>query len=603
MHEKRFELAKSLVLTGLAAAGQAALVAQGAEPDKALIASGGVIAGAFVSALINRLSSKQTEAEHAALAERSRHLRRGMAKALRDGLEEARDQLDNLPLDPYDDLFKTWFRLLDDAANHDSMLESLFPVSLSEPLWEAVTRYEGSPYQLAYDVTRNHEKDAAALAGLLRQYLTVDLERRPLSLFRSNLHDNWVEDQAIGFARRAVPYYRKAFATSFMKGGPLSQAFTFKVMTQLVDLAKRQLDRLERIEKQVVDQGKKGRQHTTKAVAPVLAKLDEIHGDFLKLQPREEPLHPQASVPSLHQVPPPPGDFTGREAELRELLDAVHKQGVTILGVRGMGGVGKTALALKLAEQLAPEFPDAQLLLHLKGVSKQPASTRDVMEQVILALLPGQKLPADEDLRPHYLSSLHGKRALILMDNAKDEQQVEALVPPAGCILLITSRQRFLLPGLYAKDLSSLSRQEARTLLLRIAPRIEGYEEALARLSGDLPLALRTAAKVIANRVDLTPGEYVQRLSEGRETLEPVEASLGLSYDLLVPDVQRQFSALAVFPDTFDVQGAAAVWRLETDAAQAALGELLKHNLVDWDPGESRYRLHDMSRKFADDCV
>src|SRR3990172_1289904 len=59
---------------------------------------------------------------------------------------------------------------------------------------------------------------------------------------------------------------------------------------------------------------------------------------------------PAVGVVGLHQLPPPPRDFTGREDELKELLDAIEHGGVTICGAQGMGGVGKTALALKLAE-------------------------------------------------------------------------------------------------------------------------------------------------------------------------------------------------------------------------------------------------------------
>src|SRR5437879_5451220 len=69
---------------------------------------------------------------------------------------------------------------------------------------------------------------------------------------------------------------------------------------------------------------------------------------------------PTPVVPALHQLPPPPGDFTGRAEELSELKQAVEKGGVTI---SGLGGVGKTALALKLAAQLTPRYPDAQFYL------------------------------------------------------------------------------------------------------------------------------------------------------------------------------------------------------------------------------------------------
>jgi hypothetical protein len=77
---------------------------------------------------------------------------------------------------------------------------------------------------------------------------------------------------------------------------------------------------------------------------------------------------PVVSVNALHQLPPPPRDFTGREAELAELMEKLEHGGVTISGLQGLGGVGKTALALKLAEQIAPRYPNAQFYLDLKDM-------------------------------------------------------------------------------------------------------------------------------------------------------------------------------------------------------------------------------------------
>ena len=76
----------------------------------------------------------------------------------------------------------------------------------------------------------------------------------------------------------------------------------------------------------------------------------------------------------LHEAPRPPADFTGREDELKELLAAIEAGGVTISGLQGMGGIGKTVLALKLVELLKPRYPDAQFFLDLKGASTQPLS-------------------------------------------------------------------------------------------------------------------------------------------------------------------------------------------------------------------------------------
>jgi tetratricopeptide (TPR) repeat protein len=315
---------------------------------------------------------------------------------------------------------------------------------------------------------------------------------------------------------------------------------------------------------------------------------------------------------ALHQLPPPPLDFTGRKDEIRDLMKAVETGGAVISGMYGMGGMGKTALALKLAQQLEPRFPDAQIYLDLKGVSPEPLTAAAAMAHVIRAWRPEAKLPEGEaELAALYHSALHGQRVLLVMDNAKDAQQVQPLIPPAGCLLLVTSRVHFTLPGLVPKNLDALPPPDACDLLLKIAPRINGSADAMAKLCGYLPIALRAVASAVAETPNLSPADYLRRLGDAKKRLElvdptrppgsaSVEASLGLSYELLPAELQRQFRALAVFPGTFDAGGAAAVWSLEKEAVEGALGKVVKFSLVDYNPETSRYRLHDLIRAFAE---
>ena len=335
--------------------------------------------------------------------------------------------------------------------------------------------------------------------------------------------------------------------------------------------------------------------------------------------------------------PPPPRDFTGRAAELTELL-ANFEKGVAISGLHGQGGIGKTALALKLAEQLMPRYPDAQFYLDLRGASEQkPLTVAEALAHVIRAYHPTSKLPEDEmQLRALYQSVLHNQRALLLMDNAKDRAQVEPLLPPATCCLLVTSRQHFHLPGLHTKNLDTLPPADAQALLLTISERIGDQAEALAKLCGYLPLALRLTASALAERVDLSPADLIRKLTDTQQRLKltGAEASLQLSYDLLTAELQKLWRTLTVFPETFDRAAATAVWAMEADPAQDALSELVKFSLLDYSPhslldfaphpgplpsgeresppspsgrgdgGEGehlgRYRLHDLARLYVD---
>ncbi|MEK9161778.1 MAG: tetratricopeptide repeat protein [Chloroflexota bacterium] len=321
----------------------------------------------------------------------------------------------------------------------------------------------------------------------------------------------------------------------------------------------------------------------------------------------------------LHQLPSPPADFVGRDAELKILREYVKEGGATICAVRGLGGLGKTALALKLTNELKQDYPDAQFYFNLQGASDKPLSPSDALAHVIRAYHPTAKLPESEvELRSIYLSVLDDKRALLLMDNAKDAKQVEPLIPPSSCLLLVTSRQKFVLPDIRTIDLDSLPLDDAKSLLLQIAKRIGNYAEEIAELCGRLPLALRLAGSALAEHIDLEPAQYVKRLQDKKNRLQLIEASFSLSYDLLNKKQQKLWQMLAIFPSSFEVMGASAVWGLQTDAvsqsvpqqsgvdetasvlAQDSLSDFVRYSILDYDPTTKRYTLHDLAKVFAD---
>jgi tetratricopeptide (TPR) repeat protein len=334
---------------------------------------------------------------------------------------------------------------------------------------------------------------------------------------------------------------------------------------------------------------------------------------FLQEQSPAEEKTPDAAtavvLPTLFQLPPPPGDFTGREDELRELREAIEHGGAHISGLQGQGGVGKTALALKLAAELALRFPDAQIFLDLKGATEKPLTACEALAYVLRSFHPDKKLPESEnELRGAFCSVLHAKRVLLLMDNARDAKQVQPLIPPAGSGLLVTSRASFTLPGLKQKRLDTLPLEDANKLLLTIAPRIGNAADAIAKACGYLALALRLAATAIAEHADLDPANYRRKLADESTRLKllveagrdpSMEASIGLSYNLLNAEMQARFRMLGVFPDTFDVPAAAVVWETDDDAAQGMLSELVRFSMLEWDESVCRYRLHDLMRDFA----
>ena len=319
--------------------------------------------------------------------------------------------------------------------------------------------------------------------------------------------------------------------------------------------------------------------------------------------------------PAIHQLPRPPQNFTGRVRELAELeahLQAhLAGEGATISAIHGMGGMGKTTLALVVAERWAERFPDGQFYLDLRGTT-EPVGAADAMMHVIRSIDPGRPPPNTEaEVEAAYRTVLRGKRTLLLMDNAVGREQVAPLVPPEGSLLLVTSRQRFALPGLRAVALSPLEVDDSRALLGTLAPRADAVGGELAGLCGGLPLALSLAGRALAERPDLDPGEYAARLADDRsrlaqldagESSDGVQASFELSFEMLDDALRACLCNLAVFPHDFDRSGVAAVWGVSEEEADARIGKLLRFNLLEWDGAgqAARYRLHDLVRLFAD---
>jgi tetratricopeptide (TPR) repeat protein len=347
-------------------------------------------------------------------------------------------------------------------------------------------------------------------------------------------------------------------------------------------------------------------------------------------------IHAPTPEQRLHQLRAPVADFVGRAqaiAELRQALTA-GDGAATVIGIRGMGGIGKTELAMVVANQLAEQFPDGQIVVELFGASN-PVSAEAALQSVIRAFEPQAKLPDDRTrLKQHYAACLNGKRVLVLADDAKDAAQVHPLMPPTGCALLVTSRQTFTLPGMQRVDLGTLDAAEAKALLLSICPRIGEHAPMLADICGYLPLALRVSASVLANDDTRSVARYLEQLQQERlkhlrdpdqpdDPAASVEASLKLSYAALPAAAQHTFAKLGVFVGDFTEEAAIAVLDLPTKnpnnekgttkwlrglfssaspthhPSPSTLSLLTRRSLLDYDLTTGRYELHDLVRAFA----
>ena len=317
----------------------------------------------------------------------------------------------------------------------------------------------------------------------------------------------------------------------------------------------------------------------------------------------------------LRQLPADLPDFTGRKSEVEKLLhlflDGAGQAAILALG--GMGGVGKTALAVHIAHKLAVQYPEAQIVVDLMGSSEAPLSTVAAMGQVITAFEPQARMPEHgSEVAGLYRSFLAGRRVLLLLDNAADAAQVRDLLPAPPSAAIITSRRTLVLPGVNTLNLDILSEAEAADFLRTILGADWAQEAEIAILVARcdrLPLALRAAGSFVKGHPDWTLGDYLEALAREHERLRrlknddlDVEAVLGLSAAALArenAEMAGRWQMLTVFPGSFERLGTATVWQVELEEARDTLGELLARSLVLYDNIKGRYRLHDLMRLVA----
>ncbi|MER6075588.1 tetratricopeptide repeat protein [Streptomyces sp. NPDC001817] len=324
------------------------------------------------------------------------------------------------------------------------------------------------------------------------------------------------------------------------------------------------------------------------------------------------------------QLPTDLATFTGRREELALLIAAAthHHDGdrantVVISVIEGMAGVGKTQLAVHTAHELvgAGHFTDVQLYVNLRGFDPElaPADPSAVLEAFLRQLgVPAHQIPTGRDERAAmYRDRLRERSALILLDNAADEDQVRHLIPAGvSCLVLITSRRSLAgLDGATPHLIDTFTDTEALDLLTRIAghDRVAAEPEAAARVieyCDRLPLALALTAARFRSRPAWSLAELADRMQAGR--LEAISAGgrairpvFDASYQALPDRAQQVFRLIGLHlgPD-FSAAAAAALAGIPASEAAEVLELLLDEHLLQ-QKRSGRFELHDLLRAYA----
>ena len=289
------------------------------------------------------------------------------------------------------------------------------------------------------------------------------------------------------------------------------------------------------------------------------------------------------------------------------------KGGAVITALEGMGGIGKTAVGIEVANALRDEgvFPGGVPFVDLEGfnATREPLSTREALEALIRPMVgPEAKLPdEDRDLQQLWKqTTVDRQQMLLFLDNARDEAQIRPLLPGhPTCKVLATSRNRLNLDGIAPIRLDVMEPEKATDLAYTLGNRwqegrISRKQAAeLARLCGYLPLPIKVTAATLGKAKLLDVDAQLNKLTGvSRDTLgmDEVKAVLALSIDQLTPELCAAWQKLGVFEGDFSAEAAAAI--LEDQDAQNTLPELEQRHLVTLSD-QRRLHLHDILRALA----
>ncbi|MEU6403034.1 tetratricopeptide repeat protein [Streptomyces sp. NPDC046985] len=326
------------------------------------------------------------------------------------------------------------------------------------------------------------------------------------------------------------------------------------------------------------------------------------------LKQRRRPLQAPRDIP----------EFTGRQAIIKRVEESLlsDRGAPAVWVLSGMAGVGKSSIAIRIANAFPNSFPDGILYANLAGASAKPTDTAEILNRFLkdLGVSVGELPSTYESLVTAYRTLIATKAILVVLDDAADTAQVNDLIPtsPLSAALITSRRPLATLPGSQSIPIDVWTVDECIKFLQALlgTSRVESASDEaikLAEICGRLPIALRIIGAQLTRRPLWPLARMVARLRDEQRRLEVLRADdiairsvFATAYESLTPDQARLFRRAGLtLGSTFSIESVATMADEDEYTVEDLLEDLADHYLISSDEVPGRYRLHDLMRLFA----
>jgi tetratricopeptide (TPR) repeat protein len=306
----------------------------------------------------------------------------------------------------------------------------------------------------------------------------------------------------------------------------------------------------------------------------------------------------------LHQLPPPPEPYIGRQSEAKNLLKEEFGRPI-IINIHGPQGIGKKALALKTAQKLFFQFRDAQIFYDMKSNGKEPRGVAQALAHIIQLFNPNVDIPENKiELVKLYRMSTKGQRIILILGNVSSEKQAKPLLLHKNSVVILTSAEPLNLPRCITQGLEEMEKQDALDLITALCPRAGFSNIEISKTCRNHPFSIVLTSKFLTCNPDINPPDFIKALQSQISSME-ITGSMGFQkiqlavistcYKFLPVPMSSSLRKMAIIPGSFDDKAQGFICE---DSEGKFLAHLHLMGFLEYEEKSDRYTMPDQIRTF-----